>query len=229
MKKISMFSFLIVALGSQCLFAKEPQLFPVRSTADHLSYSVSWNAQEKSVTITTQNQSVSAKPGSLSYTKNTFLNCELESPLILIDNQLFAPLGFWEDGLNLSLTTENGKPCLTDKPSPNDMLDDIIMPLREGENSYYVNQKVGLSLEENPSTGYIWTIDIPLGIQVISDTYTASSTDLAGAPGTHSWIMRATTPGTYTLTFKKLRPFEPDQIVETKTYILEAKTFEIPK
>lgn len=200
MKKLIVSSLLLSLFASQPLFAQE---LPLRETALHEGYTVAWHAQDKSVTLTSDYASV------------TFQS--KDAGLSLLSDKLYMTSDLWA-------SAQASLAC----PQDHSTLDDIIYPLREGENTYYVNQKLGLSLEENPSTGYIWVTEFPSGIELISDHYSPNPSNLPGAPGMHTWLLKATVPGDYTLTFKKERPFEPNQPIETKTYTLHAETFVIP-
>lgn len=70
-----------------------------------------------------------------------------------------------------------------------------------------------VSNKENPSTGYVWSIDASasagLDLLAISDGGHKAGKSLPGAPGTHSWTIRALEPGTATIQFVYKRPWEP--------------------
>lgn len=96
---------------------------------------------------------------------------------------------------------------------------ETVQTLQEGVNEVFVNQLLEVQLEENPSTGYVWQVNFPEGIKVISDTFESGNTQLVGASGTHEWVIQVMSPGTYELIFSKQRPWEKEA-VETKTFVL---------
>jgi len=54
-----------------------------------------------------------------------------------------------------------------------------------------------LSLEENPTTGYSWELELSDGLTIIDDDYIGDPNPegLAGVGGTHTWIIEAETAG----------------------------------
>jgi inhibitor of cysteine peptidase len=71
-----------------------------------------------------------------------------------------------------------------------------------------------VSNEENLSTGYSWGVDTRastgLDRVAISDGgHTQPGESLPGAPGAHSWTIRALEPGRATIQFVYQRPWEP--------------------
>jgi inhibitor of cysteine peptidase len=74
-----------------------------------------------------------------------------------------------------------------------------------------VGQKLKVSLDANPTTGYAWALDGPLPAQLSQDgepTFTPSS-GLTGAGGTEVWAFVGKTTGQGTLRLKYWRSFEP--------------------
>ena len=86
------------------------------------------------------------------------------------------------------------------------------------------NTVLTLKFEENPTTGYDWTLtESQTGILNKSiDNYTVSS-DLPGSPGIHTWAYEGETPGTVTLNYIYSRSFEEDSTIENLTYVVEVK------
>ena len=70
------------------------------------------------------------------------------------------------------------------------------------------SERVLVSLNENPTTGYMWNATVSKGLAVISDTYIAPNTTLIGAGGYHEWILAPDTVGTYTFKAVYMRPWE---------------------
>ena len=81
------------------------------------------------------------------------------------------------------------------------------------EASDYVPNAVDLYLPSNPTTGYSWTCEIEdPSIVSLRDEYFAQSmtSNLAGAGGTHWFHISGVQPGTTSVTFRYLRPWETD-------------------
>ncbi len=65
-----------------------------------------------------------------------------------------------------------------------------------------------IKLNENPSTGYQWTLNTTGGLEVISDNYLPPDSDLVGAGGIHEWDIKATASGTQQVTGVYSRSWE---------------------
>jgi inhibitor of cysteine peptidase len=83
----------------------------------------------------------------------------------------------------------------------------------ERNNTHTISIKNGetfkVVLDENPSTGYAWIINVTSGLTIVSDTCVAPSGDLAGAGGRHEWQVRATGNGDQQLNGIYKRSWEP--------------------
>jgi inhibitor of cysteine peptidase len=79
-----------------------------------------------------------------------------------------------------------------------------------------------VQLNENPTTGYSWTINVTPGLTIVSDQYIAPSGGLMGAGGQHEWQVKATGTGDQQLTGIYQRPWEPVSGNET-TYRLNIR------
>jgi len=78
-----------------------------------------------------------------------------------------------------------------------------------------VGQQATVELEENPSTGYRWTIDAKADVNAsilrIDDrgfSQDAGGKRLLGAPGIHRWSIAATSAGSARVTFVYARSWE---------------------
>jgi inhibitor of cysteine peptidase len=85
----------------------------------------------------------------------------------------------------------------------------------EGDNDKTVAAKVGdelsVTLKENPTTGYEWTMIAGPGLSAVSDAFTgpeSSPSPLMGAGGTHTWVYTVDQAGTLTLTGVYARSWE---------------------
>lgn len=82
-----------------------------------------------------------------------------------------------------------------------------------------VGQQATLELEENPSTGYRWTIDAKAGVNAsilrIEDlgfSQDSGGKRLLGAPGIHRWSIAATSAGSASVTFVYARSWEATSV-----------------
>lgn len=206
--------------------------FPVRIINDLLGYQLSWDPETKSTTLQSPTTSVA-----LSVNQNEIFVDEVPLTLSqapkLINNVLYAPAEFWDKAFHLNLFTPNNEPTLTpphtSENPPQEKFEKPIqqtfLPLFEGSNTYYIGQQLIIRLDENPSSGYIWQVNFPESLEVISNHFVPHNPELDNSPGEHSWVIKATKEGTYTIEFKKLRPSNPKSIIDTKVFKLKAKPY----
>ena len=73
--------------------------------------------------------------------------------------------------------------------------------ITEAENGTSISIKNGeifiLQLRENPSTGYLWELNMSEGLNILSDGYAQDEAPegQVGVPGTHSWVIEAVSQG----------------------------------
>ena len=74
-----------------------------------------------------------------------------------------------------------------------------------------VGQKLAVSLESNPTTGYRWALDgaLPPVLRREGEPAYTSSSSLPGAGGTEVWTFVGVSAGSGTLKLKYWRSFEP--------------------
>jgi predicted secreted protein/putative hemolysin len=79
-----------------------------------------------------------------------------------------------------------------------------------GTVTFQVGQTFGVRLEENPTTGYVWTLNATEGLIKDCDRFEPSSADgeIVGAGGVHTWTFYAEQPGTYRIEGVYARPWE---------------------
>lgn len=65
-----------------------------------------------------------------------------------------------------------------------------------------------IKLNENPSTGYQWTMETTSGLEIMSDNYLPSTSELLGAGGIHEWDIKTTASGTQQVTGVYSRSWE---------------------
>lgn len=75
-----------------------------------------------------------------------------------------------------------------------------------------VGQQISVTLEANPTTGYLWTVEgeVPGQLQQVGEARYTSESDALGAGGSEVWTFEAVAPGEGTLKLKYWRSFEPD-------------------
>ena len=219
---------------------EEESFFPVRLISSTLGYKLSWDAKTKSTLLENDTMTATLTTNKKEITINNHVSLLSKAP-VLIDNVLYAPTEFWNKAFNLDvvlkgtsieLSTMSTVPNPEDpntNNNPADLDDDIVMPMFEGSNTYYTNQKLIIHLEENPSTAYKWEVIFPEGIELISDYFTSNTPSQAVSPGDHTWLIRAVTEGNYTIEFNKVRPLESHTSIDTKVFKLKAKTFTPPQ
>jgi inhibitor of cysteine peptidase len=84
----------------------------------------------------------------------------------------------------------------------------------EADNGTSISLKSGedftLQLRENPSTGYSWQLNLSEGLSILNDYYTQDEApeDMAGVPGTHSWIIEAVDQGSQQVNGTYKQPWE---------------------
>ncbi len=90
-----------------------------------------------------------------------------------------------------------------------------VVPLSEKDDGRTINARVGdtflLKLQENPSTGYTWTLSVSPGLVVTSDRHSPSILRRIGTPGTHEWQIRVVQSGDQTISAVYSRPWAPDE------------------
>ena len=65
-----------------------------------------------------------------------------------------------------------------------------------------------IKLNENPTTGYQWTLETTGGLEIMSDNYLPPASGLIGAGGIHEWDIKATASGTQQVTGVYSRSWE---------------------
>lgn len=89
----------------------------------------------------------------------------------------------------------------------------------EEDSGKTVNVKPGdsvtISLKENPSTGFSWSIDSSRGLMLKSDIYKRPSSGLIGAGGVHDWTYLVVSSGTLTISGIYKQPWMPTTGDET--------------
>lgn len=73
----------------------------------------------------------------------------------------------------------------------------------------FLGQKVYVSLAENPTTGYSWTLTVSSGLKILSDKYIPPSQQIPGRGGIHQWVIQAIGVGQQLIHGIYRRPWEP--------------------
>ncbi|MDG6256567.1 MAG: protease inhibitor I42 family protein [Methanomicrobiaceae archaeon] len=101
----------------------------------------------------------------------------------------------------------------------------VLTAADDGETvSFEAGRVFAVRLEENPSTGYRWTLNATKGLILDNDRFDPASGDegLVGAPGVHTWTFHGEQPGTYRIEGVYVRPWEePTEADERFTLTVE--------
>jgi len=87
----------------------------------------------------------------------------------------------------------------------------VLTEAEDGETvSFEAGRVFAVRLEENPSTGYAWKLNVTEGLIQDSEGFEPASGDggLVGAPGVHTWTFHGEAPGTYLIEGVYARPWE---------------------
>jgi len=78
------------------------------------------------------------------------------------------------------------------------------------EQTLAVGQQLKITLDANPTTGYLWAVDeVPDQLEQSGEPEYSSESGAMGAGGTDVWTFMGTSAGTGTLKLKYWRSFEP--------------------
>lgn len=101
--------------------------------------------------------------------------------------------------------------------------------ISEAENNRTIAAKQGdlvaVHLDENPMTGYQWTVQVepPDAWRVVSSSFSPATAGRAGAGGTRTWLPQAVGPGKARLVFDLRRGWTTDHAVKHLEFELLAK------
>jgi predicted secreted protein len=91
--------------------------------------------------------------------------------------------------------------------------------LNEGDNGRTVELSVGsiltVRLQENPTTGYSWSVEAANGLEKVGDSFEAGGAAI-GAAGVRVLQFRATRPGSHELRLKNWREWEGESSVANR-------------
>lgn len=93
---------------SKDLIVKEGEvsLVPVRKIAEELGFEVTWNGEDKSVTVGTIPMGVGFKIGENAFSKAKMVPAKLEMAAKLIGDTTYVPMSFFSEILEVNLVTE---------------------------------------------------------------------------------------------------------------------------
>ena len=103
-------------------------------------------------------------------------------------------------------------PARAQSPAPGG---DVALKIGAADNGGVKQVRIGdafeVTLAENPSTGYQWTLQAPLdpALAVEGNSYVASAPGLIGSGGLRSWRFRAVKAGVAHLVLDNKRSWEP--------------------
>jgi inhibitor of cysteine peptidase len=111
---------------------------------------------------------------------------------------------------------------LEETPSPMPPKQQVITEAGNGTNiTLAKGETFYLRLEENPTTGYSWELNMSQGLSLVSDKYYPPESEggerpLVGAGGVHLWEIRANSEGTQQVTAVYRRPWENETGTEDR-------------
>jgi inhibitor of cysteine peptidase len=111
-------------------------------------------------------------------------------------------------------TTENATENLTENDTTVNETMETGMVVTADDNGTNITVKQGenftVKLQENPSTGYSWQLNVTEGLSILSDEYIQDPAPegYTGVPGNHTWIIQAMEPGNQTVDGIYKRPWE---------------------
>jgi predicted secreted protein len=76
-------------------------------------------------------------------------------------------------------------------------------------------QPLLIRLDENPTTGYRWTVESSLGLQIDANVFIPGAPGV-GATGERRLTLHATSAGTYRLVLAQRRQWEPPENVSAR-------------
>lgn len=90
-----------------------------------------------------------------------------------------------------------------------------------------VGDTIGITIAENPTTGYMWNFTIPDGLTLLDDKFIPPARPIPGAGGQRSLVIRADQEGSWTVTGVYYRPWlepAPEDEVFTLTIHVTGRT-----
>ena len=88
----------------------------------------------------------------------------------------------------------------------------------------YVGGTFEIALDSNPTTGYSWQAECDAAyLELVDQTFQASSEDLIGAGGTETFVFKPIHDGQTELTMVYERPWEQDAL-QTELYVVVIQT-----
>ena len=172
-------------------------MVPLRAVAEALGYTITYRPDIAGVDVQKGKLFSSIFFGRNEYFINRTAPIALESAPVLKPGVTYVPLSFFEKVYMEPVVSSQGELIIGKDTRP------IILGADIGE-------EFPITLEENPSTGCIWTVTMEPadGVTIVKDEYIApEASDMVGVPGTHEWLFRADAAGEYTLTFVYARPY----------------------
>lgn len=174
-------------------------MLPVRALGEALGFDVLWAAETNSVTMSQGQNYYTIYLGKDFYVKNS-KSLKLGAPAATIKGNLYAPVAFFNEIMDLSATI--------DELGNVSILDDIPTLTPDTTSNLMLGDYFNITLETNSSTGYSWlyTLEKPL-VKLIATTSTPENTAI-GSPSTVHYIFKTQSLGQQDLHFSYARPWE---------------------
>ena len=195
-------------------------MYPVREVSDLLGYNVEWNGDDESCIISDGNTVISFAIGKDSYTIGN-VTSSLGAAPEFTDGLSYVPGEFLKGFFDLNVSGESNGHIKITSEIQNMLKQDETATVSAGE-------LFGVTLEENPSTGYTWAVEASDKLQLL-DTFSTTTTNasaednaggsvLVGAPSMRTWVYKCDTPGEYTLKFTYSRSFDDTSEANTTEF-----------
>jgi len=86
----------------------------------------------------------------------------------------------------------------------------------ESERHCQIGQMVEMTLLELPSTGYVWQVALPEGVELLESDWQASGPEkIAGGDGSRCFKLQPSLGGNHVVEFSLARPWEETEPVKT--------------
>jgi len=145
--------------------------------------------------------------------------------------RIFTPLSFISLGFCISISA-----CISPKPIEPESTDikkkisqTIYATAEMNEINVTKGEDFEITFDSNPSTGFSWALAEDLDeqmIQELDNVYGSNTSDngenppLVGSGGTETWTFKALEKGEATIKMKYCQPFDSNNPVEVKTFLV---------
>ncbi|QDS34073.1 stalk domain-containing protein [Brevibacillus brevis] len=185
-------------------------MIPLRVLSESLGYSLKWDGLKRMVEVKKGDQSFSITMGKDSYVNEQAVSLSLGAVPEQVESHMYVPLEFFRDVMRINITEQQEHIMLITPESSGESSNLKGIPLQEnGITTVKQGDHVRVSLEENPSTGYLWSYQASDDtIKLMEVTVQKKNGEAIGAPTQKTWVFQPSKTGTYKLTFTLSRAME---------------------